>query len=92
MILMRSNNHRVIEIEIPLTKVISIKIDAETLREADMVYKLKGFKSRSEFIREAIALYVELLKRYDREELKKIVTSLLNSNNSRKKDKASHHT
>lgn len=89
--IMKNNNYYVIEVEIPLTKVISIKIDAETLKETDTLCKRKGFKSRSELIREAISTYIELLKRYDRDELKKIMSSILNSNNLRKKDKTLHH-
>lgn len=80
---------RVIEIHIPLTKVISVKIDVDTLKETDVIYKLRGYRNRSELLREAIATYVELLKRYDREELKRLLTSILGleMSNTHKKDK-----
>jgi len=76
---MTRNNYRTFELEIPLTKVISIKIDTETLKEADFIYRRRGFKSRSEFIREAIAIYIELLKKFDRDEVKRVLESVIDS-------------
>ncbi|MCC6015568.1 MAG: ribbon-helix-helix domain-containing protein [Desulfurococcaceae archaeon] len=82
---MTKNNYRVFELEIPLTKVISIKIDSETLKEADFIYRKRGFRSRSEFIREAIAIYIELLKKFDRDEVKRILESVIDSESPLKK-------
>lgn len=82
---MIKNNYRSFELEIPLTKVISIKIDTEMLKETDFIYRKRGFKSRSEFIREAIAIYLELLKKFDRDEVKRLLESIINSNHTVKK-------
>uniref|UniRef100_A0A7C4H5Y5 Ribbon-helix-helix protein, CopG family n=1 Tax=Ignisphaera aggregans TaxID=334771 RepID=A0A7C4H5Y5_9CREN len=84
---MKENANQIIEIEIPLTKVISIKIDVETLNETNIIFKKKGFRSRSELIREALVTYIELLKKFDRDELKKIVSALLSTNDVHKRDK-----
>lgn len=91
---MKGGSPRIIEVSIPLTKVISIKIDVETLKETDALYRKRGFKSRSEFIREAILLYVELLKKYDRDELKKVLSTVLgiDTDTPRKKDKPQQYT
>lgn len=79
------SSYKAFELEIPLTKVISIKIDAEMLKETDFIYRKRGFKSRSEFIREAIVVYLEILKKYDRDEARKILSSILNSSEIAKK-------
>ncbi|MEM1541080.1 MAG: ribbon-helix-helix domain-containing protein [Ignisphaera sp.] len=82
---MKENTNQIIEIEIPLTRVISIKIDVETLNETDIIFRKKGFRSRSELIREALVTYIELLKRFDRDELRKILSTLLSVDDVRKK-------
>lgn len=41
---MKENANQIIEIEIPLTKVISIKIDVETLNETDIIFKRKDLE------------------------------------------------
>ncbi|MDK6028037.1 ribbon-helix-helix domain-containing protein [Ignisphaera sp. 4213-co] len=51
-----------IELDIMPTKVISVKIDFETLNEIETLCKKHHYRSRSDFIREAIKLYIYLLK------------------------------
>uniref|UniRef100_A0A7C2VDN9 Ribbon-helix-helix protein, CopG family n=1 Tax=Ignisphaera aggregans TaxID=334771 RepID=A0A7C2VDN9_9CREN len=82
---MRSNDYNIIELDVPLSKVISIKIDTETLKETDIIYRKRGFRSRSELIREAIAFYIELLKRYDREEIRRIIHTVFDVEDLTKK-------
>jgi len=72
----RENN--VIEINLGLTRVISIKLDEDMVRDIDTIYKKYNYRSRSELIREALLLYTELLKRYSRDETIKILQKIIN--------------
>lgn len=51
-----------IELDIVPTKVISVKIDAETLSEMENLCRKHHYRSRSDFIREAIRFYINILK------------------------------
>ena len=66
----------VIEIDLGLTKVVSVKLDLATLKEIDEVYRSYDYRSRSEFIREALMVYMKLLKRFGREGVKKLVNGV----------------
>jgi metal-responsive CopG/Arc/MetJ family transcriptional regulator len=57
-----------IELGITLTKVISLKLDIETLNEIEQLYKKFNYKSRSEFIRDAIQFYIKALKHFNNRE------------------------
>jgi len=70
----------VIEIDIGLTKVVSVKLDLATLKEIDELYKSFDYRSRSEFIREALTIYMKLLKRFGREGVKKLVNGSAEKN------------
>ncbi len=74
---MRKENN-VIEINLGLTKVISIKLDEDMVRDIDIIYRKYNYRSRSELIREALFLYTELLKRYNRDEAKKKLQKIIN--------------
>jgi len=69
----RGGRGNVIEIDLGLTKVVSVKVDMATLKEIDELYKSFEYRSRSEFIREALIMYMKLLKRFGREGVKKLV-------------------
>jgi hypothetical protein len=58
----------IIELGITLTKVISLKLDIETLNEIEQLYKKFNYKSRSEFIRDAIQFYIKALKHFNNRE------------------------
>ncbi|MEM0026501.1 MAG: ribbon-helix-helix domain-containing protein [Ignisphaera sp.] len=51
-----------IELDIVATKVISVKIDIETLNEMEDLCRKHHYRSRSDFIRDAIRLYINILK------------------------------
>jgi len=68
----------VIEINLGLTRVISIKLDEDMVRDIDTIYRKHNYRSRSELIREALLLYTELLKRYSRDETIKILQKIIN--------------
>ncbi len=73
------NRGKVIEIDIGLTKVVSVKLDLSTLKEIDDAYRKYDYRSRSEFIREAISVYMKLLRRFGREGVKKLVNGVSSS-------------
>lgn len=58
----------IIELGITLTKVISLKLDIETFNEIEQLYKKFNYKSRSEFIRDAIQFYIKALKHFNNRE------------------------
>ncbi len=66
-----------IELNIRTTKIVSVKLDVDVVYELDKMIKKHNFKSRSEFIREALNLYIELLNMYGRKELKDIIKNKL---------------
>ena len=75
---MKTKDSSVIELEITSTKVISLKIDTATLSEIEQLYRKYNYRSRSEFIREALHFYIALLKRYnDKEKVMKILNELI---------------
>jgi len=67
---------KVIEIDIGLTKVVSVKLDLSMLKEIDDTYREYDYKSRSEFIREAIQVYMKLLRRFGRNGIRKLVNGV----------------
>ncbi|ADM27293.1 putative transcriptional regulator, CopG family [Ignisphaera aggregans DSM 17230] len=73
---MKKENN-VIEINLGLTRVISIKLDEDMVRDIDTIYRKYNYRSRSELIREALLLYTELLKRYSRDETIKILQKII---------------
>ena len=68
-----------IELDIMATKVISVKIDIETLSEIEDLCRKHHYKSRSDFIRDAIRLYINILKQVD--DKNKLEELLKNSKN-----------
>ncbi|MDW8084926.1 MAG: ribbon-helix-helix domain-containing protein [Ignisphaera sp.] len=65
-----SENMDYIELNIRATKIVSVKLDADMIHDVDKMVKKHNFRNRSEFIREALNLYIELLNMYDKKELK----------------------
>lgn len=53
-------------ISIPPTKVVSIKLPVDVIDLVDELWRKFGFKSRSEFIREAIIFYATMLEMMER--------------------------
>ncbi|MET1128953.1 MAG: ribbon-helix-helix domain-containing protein [Thermoproteota archaeon] len=43
-------------------KVVSVKLEVEIVDEMDKLWRALGYSSRSDFIREAILAYMQLLK------------------------------
>ncbi|MEL9939584.1 MAG: ribbon-helix-helix domain-containing protein [Ignisphaera sp.] len=68
-----------IELDIMATKVVSVKIDIETLSEIEDLCRKHHYKSRSDFIRDAIKLYISILKQVD--DKNKLEKLLQNSKN-----------
>jgi len=62
----------IIEIDIGYPKVVSVKLDMALLKEIDELCRQLNYRSRSEFIREALRLYVNLLKLKGREGVKNL--------------------
>ncbi len=79
--IMRKENN-VIEINLGFTRVISIKLNEDMVRDIDTIYKKYNYRSRSELIREALLLYTELLKRYNRDEIIKKLQKMINEKES----------
>jgi len=71
--LTNERRNTIFEIDVGYTKVVSVKLDIATLKELDEAYKLYKFRSRSELIREALSVYMALLKRYGREGVRKLL-------------------
>lgn len=77
LVMLVADENNYIELNIGVTKVVSVKLDIDVVNELDKMIKRHNFKSRSEFIREALNLYIKLLNIYSRKELKKIVENEL---------------
>uniref|UniRef100_A0A7C5UYD2 Ribbon-helix-helix protein, CopG family n=1 Tax=Ignisphaera aggregans TaxID=334771 RepID=A0A7C5UYD2_9CREN len=71
------NRNSYIELNIETTKVISVKLSLDIINELDKMVRKHNFKSRSEFIREALNLYIKLLNMYDRKELRNVIENKL---------------
>lgn len=72
-----SSRNTVIELDIAVTKVISIKLDIETYNEVEQLYKKFNYRSRSEFIRDAIEFYIKVLKHFNnREKVKEVLNKM----------------
>jgi metal-responsive CopG/Arc/MetJ family transcriptional regulator len=71
------NKNSYIELDIETTKVISVKLSLDIINELDKMVRKHNFKSRSEFIREALNLYIKLLNMYDRKELRNVIENKL---------------
>jgi len=72
-----SEENSYIELDIRATKIVSVKLDVDVIYELDKMVRRHNFKSRSEFIREALSLYIKLLNIYGRKELKNIIENRL---------------
>jgi len=57
----------VIIIELGTFRVVSFKCDTELLKRMDDAVRRFGYKNRSELIREAVKMYLDLLDRYGRQ-------------------------
>lgn len=74
----KNNNVRytvaTIELDLKQTKTISLRIDTSILRRVDEAVKKFGYSSRSDIIREALEIYMDLLSRFgSREEVRKFL-------------------
>jgi len=62
------------ELDLKQTKTISLRIDTSILRRVDEAVKRFGYPSRSDIIREALEIYIDLLSRLgSREEVRKFL-------------------
>jgi len=62
------------ELDFKQTKTISLRIDTSILRRVDEAVKRFGYPSRSDIIREALEVYIDLLSRLgSREEVRKFL-------------------
>ena len=50
------------ELDVKIPRVVSIKLEQGALKRLDAAWKKAGYKSRSDFIRDAIKIYIELLE------------------------------
>lgn len=64
-----------IVIDMSSTKVVSVKLNAEVVHELDKLCKDLNFSNRSELIREALSLYLSLVKRLGKEGIRKFLDS-----------------
>ena len=72
-----SSRNTVIELDVAVTKAISIKLDIETYNEVEQLYKKFNYRSRSEFIRDAIEFYIKVLKHFNnREKVKEVLNKM----------------
>lgn len=51
----------VIEIEVPMTKVVTVRLDYDLLQAIDRAWRALGYSNRSEFIRDALSHYLAYL-------------------------------
>jgi len=56
----------VIELDIHYTRVVSVKLDVSLIKRIDDLCEKHHYKNRSEFIREAIMLYLAILQKFGR--------------------------
>lgn len=59
---MKINKGRVIEVNVGSMKIMSVKLEIEFIQKIDNLWKKYGYKSRSDFIRDALAFYLNKLK------------------------------
>ena len=72
-----SSRNTVIELDVAVTKVISLKLNMETFNEVEQLYKKFNYRSRSEFIRDAIEFYIKVLKHFNnREKVKEVLNEI----------------
>jgi predicted DNA-binding protein len=72
-----SSRNTVIELDVAVTKVISLKLNIETYNEIEQLYKKFNYRSRSEFIRDAIEFYIKVLKHFNnREKAKEVLNKM----------------
>lgn len=72
-----SSRNTVIELDVAVTKVISLKLNIETYNEVEQLYKKFNYRSRSEFIRDAIEFYIKVLKHFNnREKVKEVLNKM----------------
>lgn len=50
------------ELDVRVPRIVSIKLEQGMLKQLDDAWKKAGYKSRSDFIRDAIKIYMELLE------------------------------
>lgn len=50
------------ELDLKMPKTVSIKMEQRQLRQMDEAWRKMGYKTRSEFIRDAIELYIKILE------------------------------
>jgi Arc/MetJ-type ribon-helix-helix transcriptional regulator len=59
-----TRDNEVIDVLVPSPKrVVSVKLEVELIEEIDRVWRLLGYNSRSDFIREAILYYMQIAMR-----------------------------
>ena len=59
-----SERSNIIDVPVPSPKkVVSVKLEVELVEEIDRVWRMLGYSSRSEFIREAILYYMQIATR-----------------------------
>lgn len=57
----RERDENIIEVEVPMTKVVTVKLDYDLLQVIDRLWKTLGYSNRSEFIRDALSYYLAYL-------------------------------
>jgi len=55
----RSDDNSIEVIQPEVKKVVSVKLDVELIEQLDRCWRRHGYRSRSEFIREAILFYMQ---------------------------------
>ncbi len=68
MIIVKKIGSESFELDVRIPRIISIKLDQGTLKKLDDMWKKAGYKSRSDFIRNAIKIYIELLDEISKQE------------------------
>jgi len=59
-----TRNNGILDIPVPSPKrVVSVKLEVELIEEIDRVWRMLGYNSRSDFIREAILYYMQIAMR-----------------------------
>lgn len=61
-ITIRRLGDHVFELDMRMQKIVSIKLDQRLLEHIDEMWRKAGYRSRSDFIREAIKAYMEMLQ------------------------------
>ncbi|HWQ17634.1 MAG TPA: ribbon-helix-helix domain-containing protein [Sulfolobales archaeon] len=67
-IIVRKVSSESFELNVRIPRIVSIKLEQGTLRMLDDAWKKAGYRSRSDFIRDAIKIYMELLEEIARRE------------------------